>query len=354
MKQFPAFEGLIEAALDQGLFPGIEVLFARGDELLLHRAYGRTSGSPKASALEIGRLFDLASLTKPLATALAMMRLVEQGKLYLEQPAYQWLPQWEREETLSITLLDLLTHRSGLPAWAPLFQQPSREAAWQALLKTPLKVAPGAQVIYSCLNFLLLAEVVRRASGVSLSTYCQDQIYRLMGLTDLLFNPGPNHEVLETAHCPWRQRRLVGEVQDQNAARFDGEGGNAGLFGTAADLFALARMLLNKGRFEAGRIFGATTIQRMLANQNQVNLLPRGIGWDVFEPGYGYYSCGDLFSPGSFGHIGYTGTGLWVDPHEGWVIIHLSHRVWYGAEHQLNEMKAFRPLLHNALIGEMR
>lgn len=349
MQPKSATDRLVEEALKGELFPGLELLFARGSEVLLHRAYGRTSGQEDASALKTGHWFDLASLTKPLATAAAVLKLVEWGRVFLQQPVCWWFKAWDKGPKATITLADLLAHKSGLPAWAPLYRQPDDAAALQALLALDLEAQPRTKTIYSCLNFILLAQIVRLESGQPLATFCQEQLFQPWGISDLAFNPGPRPEVLESGHCPWRGRRLQGEVHDQNAARFGGDGGNAGLFGTAR---ALHQIALNWLQPEDGGPLTAATLDLMRQNQNPEGLAPRGLGWDVYQPGYGYFSCGDLFSPGSFGHLGFTGTGLWADPSQGWVAVHLSHRVWQGDDHQLEAMRRFRAQLHNALIGD--
>ena len=343
-----AVNQLMRTAIESQLFPGAEILVAQGDQLLLHRAYGKTSGSAQARALEKGSIYDLASLTKPVATATAALKLAEQGYVDLLEPIGQWLPEWKGPS--AITWSDLLTHRSGLVPWLPLYQSKSKEEAWAQLMSPEPATQVGTKVSYSCLNFLILAELVRRVSKQTLAAFCQEQIFGPLGLTSLKFSPGPGALVLESAFCPWRNRRLQGEVHDENAALFDGEGGNAGLFGTALDLWQYALMLLDQGIYRGETFFKPETARLMLENQNPTPLASRTIGWDYYNQSPGYWSCGNLLSLGSIGHLGYTGTGIWIDPKRRLTLIHLSHRVWYGAEHQLAEMKKFRPVLHNHLI----
>ena len=338
---------LVAQALEAEVFPGLELLFAQGERLLLHKAYGRTTGEAKASPLPLGQSFDLASLTKPLATAAACLKLWEQGRLDLAAPVKEWLPEWNYP--VSLSCLDLLTHRSGLPHWAPLYLEDSAPAAWKALVATPPKVEPRSRVIYSCLNFLLLAELVRRVTQESLSGFCDRQIFAPLGLKSFRFNPGPRTEVVPSAHGAWRNRRLWGEVQDENAARFDGEGGNAGLFGNGADLWTYALMLLQGGLFQGVRVFEEKTLALWTQNHNPPGLAPRALGWDYCDQSPGYWSCGERFGRGSIGHLGFTGTGLWIDRAKGSVAVHLSHRVWYGKDAKLEEMRTLRPQLHNLM-----
>jgi len=336
---------LAAQAIRDGAFTGAEILFACGEQLLLHRAYGRTSPEAHARPLKTGRTWDLASLTKPLATGAAILALYEDGALGLDDKASKYLPEWVLGKKISLT--DLLTHRSGLPDWLPLYQE---KDPWAALMSVEPLGPVGVKVVYSCLNFLILGEVVRRVSKQSLEQYCQTRLYRPLGLESLAFNPGPRPEVLETAFCLWRRRLLLGEVHDENAGAFGGEGGNAGLFGNAMDLWGFAKMLLAGGSLNGVQVFKPDTVALMLKNHNPASLAPRALAWDYYKPDGNYWSCGNRMNEGSFGHLGYTGTSLWVDPKAGWIVISLSHRVQIGREETQAQIRAFRPELCNLLI----
>lgn len=350
MKQHPklkAVDQLMEQSINEGLFPGGELLLAKGEHQLLHKTYGKTSGSDQASALEIDGIYDLASLTKPIATATMVLRLWDQGKLDLYEPIVSFFPRWQGDP--KINSMDLLTHRSGLAPWLPLYQSANKSAAWDTLMATGQSIAPQTKVRYSCLNFLILGQLVRLLTGGSLSEVCQNQVFQPMGLDSFSFNPGPQPKIVDSAMCPWRKRRLQGEVHDENAAIFLGEGGNAGLFGAAKDILKFSVMIQNQGLFEQKKILSPEAVVLMVENQNPSDLEPRTAGWDFYDQSAGYWSCGDQLSHGSIGHLGYTGTGVWVDLINEVTYIHLTHRVWFGANAQLSQMKAFRPLLHNRL-----
>lgn len=346
-QRLAAIDQLMDQAIKDKLFPGGELLLAQGDQLILHQAYGKTSGSDQASALSLGARYDLASLTKPMATAAAILKLWELDRLDLEQPLATLLPQWAGDKT--INCLDLLTHRSGLPPWLPLYQCADRQAAWGVLMAAKEAEPSRIKVRYSCLNYIILGELVRLITGGSLASFCEQEIFSPLGLKSFGFNPGPEPGVLQSALCPSRGRRLQGEVQDENAALFDGEAGNAGLFGCAGDVWRFMRMLLNQGTLDGVQVLSPASAQLMIQNQNPTGLASRTVGWDYNDLSPGYWSCGSQLGVGSIGHLGYTGTGVWLDVKKQTFYIHLTHRVWYGPESKLAQMKAFRPQLHDCL-----
>ncbi|MDH4225482.1 MAG: beta-lactamase family protein, partial [Deltaproteobacteria bacterium] len=328
---------LMESALRQRIFPGLELLVAKEDEPLLHQTWGRLEISPESPDLAPGTLWDIASITKPVATATSMMILLEKGILSLEDKVAETFPEFDTEDKKGITLRHLLTHTSGLPAWVDLYQESTGQGeALQKLLHTPLKTPTGTAMIYSDLNFLLLGEMVRRGSGQSLSEFFHQNVAHPLLLNHTLFNPldsgWDQTPVAPTQYCPFRKQLLRGVVHDENAYIFGGEGGNAGLFSTALDLARFARMIQEGGSLDGVRVLSSVTVELMISNQNPPRLAPRGLGWDMKGEGFGYMSCGDLMPPGTVGHTGFTGTSLWMDPHSGLTIIALSNRVHISRE----------------------
>ncbi|MBF0238497.1 MAG: beta-lactamase family protein [SAR324 cluster bacterium] len=346
---------LVAQQLSNGVFPGIEILFAVGDDILLHQAWGyldRTSEDP----LQSNTLFDIASITKPVATALSCMILLEHGQLDLEDPVGAFIPEFLRDETKFITLRHLLTHTSGLPAWENLYADATDEdEAWNKLMKIPLACPTGTRMIYSCLGFIILRKIICKLSGMSLTEFFHKNIAVPLRLRHTAFNPVTHGlsvmSVAPTENCPWRKQLLRGVVHDENAFIFQGEGGNAGLFSTAEDLHRFCRMMLNGGTLEGQRVLSSRTVTQMIRNHNSTQLLPRGLGWDVKQSGRGYWSCGELFSDGSIGHTGFTGTSLWMDPVSHVVVIVLTNRVHLSREGNIPQMKTFRPRLHNFLLS---
>jgi len=352
-------QGLIEGAIRRRIFPGLELLVARGDEVLLHEVWGNLEVGQEPSPLELGTLFDIASVTKPVATATSVMVLLEKGVLSLEDRVHEYIPEFDTPEKNGITLRHLLTHTAGLPAVANLYEHDGGQAeALARLLNCPLQYPTGTAMVYSDLCFLLLGEILRRASDQSLEEIFYRNIALPLHMHHTAFNPltkGWDIPIAPTQYCPWRQQLLRGVVHDENCFAFGGEGGNAGLFSTANDLHRFCRMILNKGELDGVRILSQRTVAAMTSNHNPRKLPPRGLGWDIKGEGFGYMSCGELMAPGTIGHTGFTGTSLWMEPDTGFTVILLTNRVHIAREKNQPDMIRFRPRLHNlavALFGE--
>ncbi|MBU3918110.1 beta-lactamase family protein [bacterium] len=348
---------LVTKALNGKIFPGIEIFLAQGDSVLFHEAFGFLAKTQESKKLQKNSLFDLASLTKPLATAMAILHLYDSNKLDLKDFASNFLPELKRKETRDITISHLLTHTSGLPDWLPLFEPAfDKDTGWKRLINTKLNHKPGTKTVYSCLGYILLSEIVRRVSNTSLSNYCDKHIFSPLGLSQLLFNPSESTvdvDIVPTAYCPYRKKMLQGVVHDENAGLFEGEGGNAGLFGTIRDIYQLCAMLLSGGVLNNKRVLSRETAQLMLCNQNGSDLEPRTMGWDIKQGTPEYWSCGDLMPTGSIGHLGFTGTSIWMDPRSKIIVILLSNRVNINREENIPLMRAFRPEMHDLLFSSL-
>jgi len=350
---------LIEAAIRRRLFPGMELLVARGEEVLLHEAWGTLEVGPEAAPMQPGTVFDIASLTKPLATATALLILMEKGMLGLEDKAADYFPEYDAPEKRGITLRHLLTHTAGLPDWADLYSEADTPAAaLQRLVNVPLKHPTGTAMVYSDLGYLLLGEIVRRAGGQTLGETFHQHIAHPLQLRHTAYNPLEQDwepPIAPTQYCTFRQQLLRGIVHDENAYAFGGEAGHAGLFSTAADLHRFARMILHEGELDGVRLLARRTVALMTANHNPPRLAPRGLGWDIKGDTYGYTSCGALMHKGAVGHTGFTGCSLWMEPDSGLTVILLSNRVHISRDRNQADMIRFRPRLHNlavCLFGE--
>ena len=352
-----SLDQLIGYYLQQGTFPGVEVLFAQGEEILLHKTWGLLEVSGDR-VMPLNTIFDLASLTKPVATASLLLLLQEQGMLDLEEPVSTFLPEFGKGEKSEINLLHLLTHTSGLPAWANLYQDCNTEAELRKqLFKLQLENPVGKVVVYSCIGYLILGEIIRKVTGASLSNFFETSIALPLGLQNSYFSPAKKGidvaSIAPTQYCPWRKKLLRGIVHDENSFMFGEEGGNAGLFSTAIDLHRFCCMLLNDGEWKGIQVLTTYSVQQMLRNHHQTPLLPRALGWDYKEPSNGYWSCGFLFPSGAVGHTGFTGTSLWMDPISQWIVIVLSNRIHLSRDTNLKQMHQFRPRLHNLLLSMM-
>ena len=344
-------DSFMAQALAEGTFPGGELLFAQGKEILHHQAWGTWSPEDRRP-LEAGAWWDLASLTKPLVTATCLLHLLETGAYTLSDKLARHLPEFDRPDTQAITLKDLLTHVSGFAAWDALFLPNFDPAAARTkLMNLVPQSQPGQTMVYSCLNYLLLAQVLKSLTGVSLQDYFMQRILLPLGLTGLSFHP-PKEQTPPTSICPLRGRLLQGEVHDQNAACLGKDAGNSGLFGTALGVYELVRTFLAEPFHRHPRPISQASLGVMLANHNPPPLDPRSLGWDIRHT-RGYQSSGDLMPIGVLGHLGYTGTSLWFVPQTGLVVIFLSHRVALGEAETQEKIRRFRPRLHNLLLSSL-
>ena len=349
-----------QRAIDAGQTPGAVALVGRGDEVLCHVAVGHRALVPEPLPMQPDTVFDLASLTKPVATATAFMQLVDAGLVCLRDPIADYVPWIDPEGLPVATLRHLLTHTSGLPAWLDLGErfaaagQPVpeddvalRDVVVADLCALPREAPPGARFVYSCLGFIVLTDIIRRVTGLRLDDYCARNLWPQLGMADTCFNP----PVLMDNGCAATEQLpegpLVGVVHDENARLLNGVGGNAGLFGTAADLARFCRMMLHAGMAEGDsapgvRVLSAAAVQAVTAPQSRTprgsDFDIRGLGWDL-DTDYSPSLRGDYFSPRSYGHSGYTGTSLWLDPDcDGYVIL-LTNRVHLGREVTIQRLR---------------
>ena len=326
-------DAVVQEAIDDGIMPGAVVLVGRGDEVVHRKAYGLRSIEPAREPMQLDTIFDCASLTKVVATAPAVMMLVEEGKVRLSDRVTKHLPDFSEGES-PITLLQLLTHFSGLRPDVDL------EPAWngyetginKAYEEVPV-ARPGTQFIYSDINYLLLAEVVRKITGQRLDEFAAERIFRPLGMAETRFLPPPElrPRIAPTERLP-DGTLLHGVVHDPTTRFMGGVAGHAGVFSTADDLSRFVQMMLNGGRVPSGegldeaRILSPLAVVKMTTPQSPRNHPAlRGLGWDIDSP---YSSTrGDLFPAGSYGHTGYTGTSIWIDPATSTYVILMTNRV---------------------------
>jgi CubicO group peptidase (beta-lactamase class C family) len=355
MASMESVHQLMQAAVKQGIFPGAVLLVADAHTVVFKQAYGYADLF-SGRAMTEDTLFDLASLTKPLATALAVMTLVRQGRLDLDAPCVNACPELAGTDKAVVTPRDLLMHRSGLPPWRPYFMRlrhlPSHDrlaGLRRCLVEEPLVSAPGERSDYSDLGFMLLHWLVERLAGEPLELFIRRDIYRPLGIRDLFFNDLRRGEVMPqkyaaTQLCPWRNRLMVGAVDDDNAWISGGIAGHAGLFGTAEAVGRLLTALLAADRGDAGRgIFDPELVRSFFHADPHERW---ALGFDT--PAEHGSSAGRFFPPDSVGHLGFTGTSFWVHRRRGIMTVLLTNRVhpWrYNAG-----IKAFRPGLHDAVM----
>jgi beta-N-acetylhexosaminidase len=353
----PAFDVLDRAVAD-GAFPGGVVAIGLHDQLVVH-PFGKLTRDAKSPNVTPDTIYDMASLTKVIVTTTSVMMLIQQKRLDLDAPAIRYIPElaaaaksdpdpaWRAR----ITVRNLLLHDSGLPAHRDFYKDAKGyDAVLARVIAEPLVHEPGKQVEYSDLGFILLGEIVQRLTGVTLDAYAKQHIFAPLGMDHSTFNPP---RALRAKIAPtefdadFRKRLLQGEVHDENSWAMGGVAGDAGLFSTAGDAAAFAQMILNGGIYAYHRLLTRAIIDQFTARQ-PVGDSARALGWDVItQPS----SSGHDFSPISFGHTGFTGTSLWIDPERGLFVLLLTNRV--NPTRANEKIRQVRPALHDAVMESL-
>ena len=329
-------QGLLENGSREGAFPGAVLLVS-------YR----------------GQVFDLASLTKPLATALGVMKLVDQGTIELDRPLYELLQTAPLKGKRDLTPRLLLSHAAGLADWKPFylklvqFSPASRKAMLrEQILDLPFAYRPGSRCIYSDLGYMLLEWIIEEKIGETLGAFLERACYEPLSLKKtFLGSENCPHKIrcecfAATEDCPWRGRIIRGEVHDENAYALMGYSGHAGLFGTAEEVLALVNMLREHYRGNRDDFFSAATVREFFRRQNIVKDCTFALGWDTPSPENS--SAGKYFSEHSVGHLGYTGTSVWMDLEKDVIVVFLTNRVHPTRKNK--KIKAFRPLIHDTVM----
>lgn len=317
-------DSLARRAIADTVAPAVAIAVGRHGRLVHQAGYGAVDWAPGSAVVTDSTLFDLASITKVVASTTAAMILEEQGLLDLDRTVASYLPELSDTAKAGITIRHLLTHRGGLEAFAPLYRQfRGREQYLEQIDLRPLKSAPGTQTVYSDWDLILLQLVMERITGQPLDAFVRERIFAPLGMRETGFLPRvPRDRIAATERDSARGGLIWGEVHDPNAWAMGGVAGHAGLFGSVRDLAVFAQMLLNGGEHGGVRLLKPQTIARWTAPQGPG--ASRAIGWDTPA---GQSSAGRYFSARSFGHTGYTGTSMWVDPERGLFVILLTTRV---------------------------
>jgi len=398
-------ESIIHEALGR-VFPAAQLEVRLRGQVVLSRAYGWLDPETQQHPTQPDTLFDLASVTK-LFVATAFMTLVEEGRVALDQPVCMVLPAFagprpirpyedplhpgalvqvvpptdEKADAGRVTFRHLLVHNSGLPAWRPLYREGSPAAALQTALDTCFSYPTGARVVYSDIGLILLGRAMEQLTGQPLDAIVRERVTGPLGLShtdyigkapspspqpqSAICNPQsairnphstfrnphstfriPKSEIAPTEFCAWRNRRIIGEVHDENAAGLGGVAGHAGLFSVASDVAALGQMYLDGG----WPLLRPDTVAEMTRLHAEDGAVRRGLGFALWSPDP--EASGNPFSQRAFGHAGFTGTSLWIDPDRALVIACLTNRVYYGRD--AAGILAFRVALHKAIVEAVK
>lgn len=373
---FPGpIQSALQGAVDDGTFPGAVLAVRLRGAVVYEGAVGRRSPQDSTSAVTVDTSYDLASLTKVLATTTAWALLIQNGRATLEDPIDRTLEELQGSPVGSATVRQLLTHSSGLPGWRPYYEkiaacedrQPgfigsvaARQAMLGYLAQEELLYERDSRSLYSDLGFMLLGFGVERLSGESLDRFCRRRIFDPLDAHPLTYVPrGPltlHTEAPEsplplpiapTEEDPWRGRTLLGEVHDENAFALGGVAGHAGLFGTARAVLAVATAWMHAWKGESG-LLEPRLAKYFTTRQQRIPKSSWSVGWDTPSAPS---SSGALFSSESFGHLGYTGTSIWIDPVKELEVVLLSNRVHPTRRNE--RIRAFRPLIHDLVCREV-
>jgi len=345
--RFEAAQQVLERAIVERAFPAAVIEVGTAGESLWRQAFGTLTFDASGAAATDDTIFDLASLTKVVATTPMVMQQVERGVLALDDPVSGHIAAWSRFDRADVTLRDLLAHCSGLPAWRPFFRELKERAGYEAAIAAePLEYPPRTRSVYSDLDFMLLGFIVD--ARLSIAERFALMLSQMGIVEEIQFTPPTlwRSRIAPTEYDAWRGRLLVGEVHDENAGALGGIAGHAGLFGTAAAVGSYARHLLQvlDGRSGAVR---RTTLEEFI-RRSDVPGSSRALGWDTMLP---TSSCGSKMSSRAFGHTGFTGTSLWIDPEKNVYVVLLTNRVHPTREN--NAIKQVRPAVHDAVMSEL-
>ena len=339
-----ASEVVLQGHADRA-YPAAVVETGNAQGVLWRQAFGRFEYVPDARPAQHDTVFDLASLTKVMATTTLAMRMVDDGRMALTDPIKRWIPEWRSKDRDEVTLRALLTHSAGLTAWLPFYRDHVGRREFQhAICSLPLEYPPDTQSLYSDLGFMLLGFILENVGGERFESQSMKLLGKISSST-LLFNPPTSlrPQIAPTERDPLRGRLLIGEVHDENCWALGGAAGHAGLFGSAPAVGGFARAMLAALTGAETHVASRETVQAFVRK----SIVPgsRALGWDTMLP---TSSCGAKMSSTAFGHTGFTGTSLWIDPEREIYVVFLTNRV--NPTRENTAIQKVRPALHDAVM----
>jgi len=345
-----------------GVYPGAVLLVSHKGKITFFQSAGHCSLTPRSDSMHRDTIFDLASLTKPLATTLAIMKLVDEGKIDLDQTLETLLPgdlPWDKR-TLTPRLL--LSHCAGFADWKPFYRElddvrreKRKEILRERILNMPPAYQAGKETLYSDLGFMVLEWLIEERAGASMHLFLDYHFYGPLGLNRTFLSINDSKTIFEevdfaaTEDCQWRKKIIRGFVHDENAYSLGGYSGHSGLFGTAKDVYTLVNLLRMHFHGKRSDYLRPETVRIFFSRQNIVNGSTWALGWDT--PSNEASSAGQYFSVNSVGHLGFTGTSVWMDLEKDVIVVFLTNRVHPTRDNE--KIKAFRPVLHDLIMEEL-
>ena len=355
-------KSLVKEGVEKGTYPGAVLLVGHKGEIVFFQEVGHCSLVPGSDPMQKDTIFDLASLTKPLATSLTIMKLVDEEVVYLDQPLTELLAGRLPYDKRDLTLRLLLCHSAGFPDWKPFYLEldkfpleDRKKQLRKKLLNIPLTYRPGKEVLYSDLGFMILEWVVEESTSLPLNKFIDQYFYGPLALKRTFFSNTEcqlrfeGDQFAATEDCPWRKEVMRGYVHDENAYALGGYSGHAGLFGTAEEVYILADLLRAHFLGKRADYLKPETVRTFFIRQALVNGSTWALGWDT--PSTQDSSSGRYFSTNSVGHLGFTGTSIWMDLEKDVIVVFLTNRIHPTRNNE--KIKAFRPKIHDVIMEEL-
>lgn len=349
--QFHDVDRVINKAIEDEAFPGAVVLIWKDGKTIFEKIYGNFTYDLTTPKVNTNTIYDLASLTKVVATTTAAMICYDRKLISLDDKVVKYIPEFGVNGKENITIKNLLIHNSGLPAWKKFY---GRDLKYDDVIKeiysSQLEYKSGEKTVYSDLGIITLGKIIEKVSGKTLDVFCKDEIFIPLKMESTFFNPDDSIKKLcapTEIDNYWRMKTLQGEVHDETSAMLNGVAGHAGLFSTAEDIVKLLSVLINKGKVDQKTFIKQSTIELFTKRASKEST--RAIGWDTKSDSGS--SAGKYFSKNSFGHTGYTGTSIWADPDRNLFVVFLTNRVYPTREN--TKIQKVRPRLHDAVIESL-
>jgi beta-N-acetylhexosaminidase len=350
--KFEAVDSVINASIADSAFPGAVILIQKDGKKVYEKAFGNYTYDSSSGKVSVNTMYDLASLTKVIATTTATMVCYDKGLFKLDDEVSKYLPKFGVNGKENVTIRNLLVHNSGLRPDIPSYRifdsvKNKEQGVMDEIFNDTLVYAAGTKMVYSDLNFILMGKIIEKVTGKPLDKFCERNIFKPLGMNSTMFNPPQSlfSRIAPTENDDyWRYRQIRGTVHDETSQLLGGVAGHAGLFSTAEDLSKLLQMLLQKGTYNGRGYINASTVKMFVKKQS--DLSSRALGWDTKSPDYS--SAGNFFSDNSYGHTGFTGTSVWTDPERNLFVIFLTNRVYPTRNN--SKILRVRPKVHNAVI----
>ncbi len=347
-EKFEMVDSIIVNAIKENAFPGAVIIISKDGNIIYEKGFGHFTYDESSTKVNNNTIYDIASLTKVIATTTAAMICLDRSLFKLDDPVYKYIPEFVKNGKEQITIKNLLLHNSGLPAWKKFYNQNlDADSIIQNIYAVTPEFKANTKTVYSDLGFIVLGKIIESVTSKSLNGFCNDEIFNTLEMKNTYFNP-PDSVKLRIPPTEidnyWRNKLIKGEVHDETSALLGGVAGHAGLFSTAKDLSILCQMLLDDGKINGKPFIKQETIK--LFTERYSTESTRALGWDTRSEIKS--SAGIKFNKTSFGHTGFTGTSIWIDPERKLFVVFLTNRVYPTRDNR--KISAVRPKLHDAVI----